>query len=532
MSTKKSFTSSNLSEKKWFTPRKRKSRSWSKFLKVFLVFVWIVVIFCLSVWAISWFKWFFGNIKKTILSSVSKTVWTPMKRDQYNSVNVLLLWYGWVGHQWWFLTDSIMVASWNPDENNVTLFSIPRDLYVKSPVTNTYGRINAIFQQYYTRTQSTEESALWFAWKVWEMLGLDIPYYATIDFQTFKEIVDSLWWVDVYVDKTINDPQYPADNMINYSPFYIEAWEQHLDGATALKYARSRHTTSDFDRAKRQQKLIIAIKDKMLEQWLNISTATELYDQYKKYIQTNITAQEMLRTVQFLPDIKEFSSFGYTSTCGDKDISRMVPWCFLYNPPMAQFWGMSVLLPDGASSRNVSYYDEMKTFVTFLLTHRKFLTEWASIEVVNAIDPSVLNSNWLWRASLATKLWVKMIKYWLNVTNVANGEYPVENSYITVNMVWDFSWTIDAIQTFLPIQDIRVDTWSVHEEYDSEWNFIEYWTDRAYITVTLWNDFVLWNEYFPWLLQEKFSYTLNINPIPPLVEDVSNNDEWQWGEDL
>jgi len=518
MSTKKSFISSNLSEKKWLTPRKKWSKSGSKFLKGFLVFVWIFVIFCLSVWAISWFKWFFDNIKKSIISSVSKTVWTPMKRDQYNSVNVLLLWYGWVGHQWWFLTDSIMVASWNPDENNVTLFSIPRDLYVKSPVTNTYWRVNAIFQQYYSRTESMEESALWFAWKVWEMLWLDIPYYATIDFQAFKEIVDSLWWVDVYVEKTINDPQYPADNMINYSPFYIEAWDQHLDGATALKYARSRHTTSDFDRAKRQQKLIIAIKDKMLESWLSVSTASQLYDQYKKYVQTNITAQEMLRTVQFLPDIKEFSSFGYTSTCGDRDVTRMVPWCFLYNPPMAQFWGMSVLLPDGANSRNVSYYDEMKTFVTFLLTHRKFLTEWASVEVVNWIDGWVLNSNWLWRASVATKLWVKMVKYWLNVTNVTNGEHT-DHSYITINMVWDFSGTIDAIQTFLPIQDIRVDTWSVQEEYDSEWNFIEYWTDRAYITITLWDDFVLWNEYFPWLAQEKFSYKLDIEPIPPLIRE-------------
>ena len=63
----------------------------------------------------------------------------------------------------------------------------------------------------------------------------------------------------------------------------------------------------------------------MLASGLNISTATELYDQYRKYIQTNITAQEMLRTVQFLPEIKGFSSFGYTSTCGDRDVTRMVP---------------------------------------------------------------------------------------------------------------------------------------------------------------------------------------------------------------
>ena len=515
------FNKSNLSWYKAPVKTRKSSKAGKTFVKVCLVIISIIVIFFLSVWFISWFKWLFDNIKQAILSTVSKTVWTPMKTDQYNSVNVLLLWYWWASHQWWFLTDSIIVASWNPDENNVTMFSIPRDLYVKSPVNNSYGRINAIFQQYYSRTKSIEESALGFAWKVWEILWLDIPYYATIDFQTFQEVVDSLWWVDVYVDKTINDPKYPADDMINYNPFYIEAWQQHLDGATALKYARSRHTTSDFDRAKRQQKLVIAIKDKMLEEWLNISTATQLYDQYKKYIQTNISAQEMLRTVQFLPEIKWFTSFGYTSTCGDRDVTRMVPWCFLYNPATELFGWMAVLLPDGATKNNVSYYGDMQTFVTFLLTHRKFLTEWASVEVVNAITPSVLNSHWLWRSSIATKFWVKMVKYGLNVTNVANWS-PVEHSYITVNMVWDFSGTIDAIQAFLPIQDIRVDTWSVQTEYDSEWNFPEYRTNRAYITITLWDDFVLWNEYFSWLAEKSFSYKLDIDPIPPLPKETSD----------
>ena len=517
--TKKAFTASNLSSQKKTRIVKKKSKSWKWVIKTFLALICIIIIFFVSVWMISWFKWFFSSVKQHLISSVSKTVGTPMKRDQYNSVNVLILWYGWASHQWWFLTDSIMVASWNPDENNVTLFSIPRDLYVKSPVTNTYGRINAIFQQYYSRTQSVEESALWFAWKVWEILWLDIPYYATIDFQTFKEIVDSLWWVDVYVDSTINDPKYPAENMINYDPFYIEAWPQHLDWATALKYARSRHTTSDFDRSLRQQKLIIAIKDKMLEQWLNISTASELYDQYKKYIETNISAQEMLRTVQFLPNIKWFSSFGYTSTCSYNNVSRMTPGCFLYVPSRDAFWWMSVLLPDWATNSSISYYDEMKTFVTFILTHREFLSEWASVEVVNSIDNSVLNSNWLWRSSLATSLWSKMARYWINVTNVTNWEWdPIEHSYITINMVWDFSGTINAIQTFLPIQDIRIDTWSVHEDYDEEWN-IEYWTDRAYITVVLGNDYVLWNETFPWLIEKKFSYKLDINPIPPLEKE-------------
>ena len=130
---------------------------------------------------------------------------------------------------------------------------------------------------------------------------------------------------------------------------------------------------------------------------------------------------------------------------------------------------------------------------------------------------------WKFYKKVATKFGVKMVKYGLNVTNVANWESPVEHSYITINMVWDFSWTIDAIQTFLPIQDIRIDTWSVQEEYDTEWNFVEYWTDRAYITVTLWNDFILWNEYFSWLAEQKFSYKLDIAPIPPLVVKEENN---------
>ena len=99
-------------------------------------------------------------------------------------------------------------------------------------------------------------------------------------------------------------------------------------------------------------------------------------------------------------------------------------------------------------------------------------------------------------------------------------------------MVWDFSGTIEAIQTFFPIYDIRVDTGSVQADYDTEWNFLGYWTNRAYVTVTLWDDFILWNEYAEWLAQKKFSYKLDIAPIPPLpkeekTEEVVENTENQ-----
>ena len=520
--SKKWFSSSSLNGRENMWLNRRNTKKWNVFLRMILFFLCAVIVFFLSVWMISWFKWFFDKVKYWIVSWVSKVAWTPMKMDQYNSVNVLLLWYGWATHQWWFSTDSITVVSRNPKENSVVMISVPRDLRVYSPVKNVEWKINSLFPQYYSKTKSIEESALWLASKLWEILGLDIPSYATIDFQTFKEVVDLIWWVDVYVDKTIYDKAYPADNMIDYETFYIEAGNQHLDWATALKYARSRHTTSDFDRALRQQKLIIAIKDKILWSWLNISTASDLYDQYIKYVETNITAQEMIRTVQFLPDIKWFSSFGYTTNCSDKQVSYMVPWCFLREPDRSYCvdinWNyVYCQLPDWATKNDKRNYKEMQTFVTFLLTNRKFLTEWASVEVVNGISKPVLNSNGLARFSIATKMGAKMVRYWLNVTNVTNGE-ETEHSYITINMVWDFSGTIDAIEKFIPIMDIRVDTWSVQAEYDSEWNFIEYWTDRAYITVTLWDDFVLWNEYFSGLAQKKFSYKLDIDPIPPLKQ--------------
>ena len=259
----------------------------------------------------------------------------------------------------------------------------------------------------------------------------------------------------------------------------------------------------------------------MISSGLNMSMIWDIYEQYKNYIQTNVSLQEMIRAVQFLPEINGFSSFWYTSTCWYKDISRMVPWCFLYVPERNYFNWMSVLLPDWATSSNVSKYDEMQTFVTFLLTHRKFLSEWASIEIVNAVDKSVLNSNWLGKATIATNLWAKMARYGLNITNTTTAETPEDNSYISINMVWDFSWTIDAIQPFIPINDIRIDTWSVQIETDSEWNS-EYRTNRAYITIVLWNDYVLWNNLFSWLANNKFSYVLNISPILPLTWDIIN----------
>ncbi|MDR0606777.1 MAG: LCP family protein [Candidatus Peribacteria bacterium] len=135
---------------------------------------------------------------------------------------------------------------------------------------------------------------------------MQIPYYATVDFTAFKSIIDTIEGIDIIVPETLHDTKYPNGQRRpndGYVTFHLDAGLQHLDGETALKYARSRHSTSDFSRSLRQQIIIMGIKDKLLASGLNLSTVPELYSQYKNYVNTNISLQEMLWSVQFIKQL-------------------------------------------------------------------------------------------------------------------------------------------------------------------------------------------------------------------------------------
>ena len=106
---------------------------------------------------------------------------------------MLLLGYGGAKHDGGYLTDSIIVLSRNPEIGNVSMFSIPRDLRVKSPVTKGYGRINVIFTQFMGRNgKDAHVSASGTKAEVEMMLGMEIPYYATIDFSAFEEVINTI----------------------------------------------------------------------------------------------------------------------------------------------------------------------------------------------------------------------------------------------------------------------------------------------------------------------------------------------------
>lgn len=195
------------------------------------------------------------------------------------------------------LSDTIMIASVRekPDGSSETvLVSIPRDLYVDVPG-HGGSKINAAYalgeNNDYTGggpglTADTVESEF----------GIPIHYYASLDFQGFKEIIDAAGGVEVEVQTPINDPYYPASGYDGYDPFSIEKGTHTLDGETALKYARSRKTTNDFDRAYRQQQVVLALRDKVIspDGTRDYTKIRRVLRAFQVHVDTNFTRLEML----------------------------------------------------------------------------------------------------------------------------------------------------------------------------------------------------------------------------------------------
>lgn len=179
-------------------------------------------------------------------------------------INVLLLGIGGQEHKdGGLLTDSVVIVSFKKSTGQVALISIPRDLYVKMPGENYYDKVNVAYvlglEKYGNGLDYSKKTMGY-------VTGLYIDYAAVVDFKSFKEAVDILGGVTIYLDEPfIENKQWWCDkNGENCRPFIVEAGDQTLNGETALFYVRSRFSSSDFDRARRQQQVILAIKDKIL----------------------------------------------------------------------------------------------------------------------------------------------------------------------------------------------------------------------------------------------------------------------------
>ncbi len=154
-----------------------------------------------------------------------------------------------------------MVASIDPVNKKLALLSIPRDLRVPLPGGGS-GKINSAHALAEKAESGTGPQAL--KDTVSEVLDLPLHYYIRVDFAGFEQAIDALGGVTIDVPKALNDPLFPDEQLEGYDPFSVKAGVQTMDGETALKYARSRETTSDFDRAARQQLILLATRDKLM----------------------------------------------------------------------------------------------------------------------------------------------------------------------------------------------------------------------------------------------------------------------------
>ncbi|MDO8565928.1 MAG: LCP family protein [Candidatus Moranbacteria bacterium] len=239
---------------------------------------------------------FLSDIKRLAFSFVG-TKRPPLRGEEKGRINILLLGRAGEHYPGKNLTDTVMIMSIDTINKKVALLSFPRDLYVPIPDTGLSTRINSLYQ--YGLSQKQDAGPL--RSSIETITGQTIDYFFILDFDGFEKMVDVLHGISVDVVRDFSDPRYPGKNY-SYETFEIKKGWQTLDGATALKYVRERHNDpeGDFGRAKRQQQVIQAIKDKAfsLETFLNVFAVNDLLDTLGENVRTDMPLDDMAAFLQ------------------------------------------------------------------------------------------------------------------------------------------------------------------------------------------------------------------------------------------
>jgi LCP family protein required for cell wall assembly len=189
-------------------------------------------------------------------------------------------------------SDTIMVVSIDPPTKSVVMVSLPRDLWVSIP---------GYFQQRINVAHTAGGPAL-VGRTIEANFGIRIHHFARINFRGFEDIVDAVGGVMVDVERTIKDDEYPTEDY-GVMRLFIPPGPQHMDGRTALQYARSRHSENDFGRARRQQRVLMALRDRGLQ--LNIlPKVPSLIGLVQKAIQTDVGVTDMLALARLGTEIE------------------------------------------------------------------------------------------------------------------------------------------------------------------------------------------------------------------------------------
>lgn len=228
-----------------------------------------------------------------------------LQGENEDRVNVLITGMGGAGHPGPYLTDTIILASYKPSTNQVSMISVPRDLNV--PINEwEWKKINSI--NAYAEVKEAGSGAKALAEKASEYLDIPIHYYIRVDFSGFKDLIDELGGIEVCVDRTFTDYEYPTLDY-KYQTVYFDEGCQKMGGDAALKYVRSRHGNNgeagDFARSRRQQKVIMALKDEIFSftTFFSLRKVEKLLETYNENIATNFEVWELMRGIKLAKNV-------------------------------------------------------------------------------------------------------------------------------------------------------------------------------------------------------------------------------------
>jgi hypothetical protein len=243
--------------------------------------------------------------------------------------------------------------------------------------------------------------------------------------------------------------QYPVDWNGEYEIFELPEGMNKLSGPNTLKYARSRHSTSDFSRSKRQQSIIKAIMSKIMSsENFSISKLKELYTNYTSIVKTNISLDNMIGLLQYDTAMPTMHSFGYTMQCSNDIRKTMTPGCVL-RPANGG------ILPSQTTGGNIELYDDMKFFADLVLYHQDYLNKETPITVYNASDKT-LSDTLPHGDRIALKTAVKFKRYAFNVVQVTNAPSVSSGTFVEIYGTGKYDNTLDMLKKFITIDEVKI----------------------------------------------------------------------------
>ena len=195
-------------------------------------------------------------------------------------------------------TDTMIIVSINRETETASMISLPRDLYVYLP-NRIMSRLNTAVTL--GGVELLEQAILY-------NFGIPIHYHALVDFEGFKQVVDLLGGVNMAVSCPLEDwrlisPELDPTLEENWEQFRLEAGLHQMDGDLALWYARSRLTTTDFDRGRRQQQLLQAMLNQSVDFGL-VARAPELWSAFGDVVETNMDIGRILQLATVAPGVR------------------------------------------------------------------------------------------------------------------------------------------------------------------------------------------------------------------------------------